>query len=167
MQTCVVHLIRAANRFVSYGDRKAVSRSLRAIYTTLTEDAAATALEDFAASSLGQKYPAFPPALCKVIYTANAIESLNYQLLKVTKNRGHFPTDEAAVKLLWLAIGDIEDKRAAQLAKDQAKKVHTRRQNYPSYRWCRLVEGAGTNSWNQALQHLALTFSERVELYLV
>lgn len=183
VQTCVVHLIRAANRFVSYGDRKAVSKSLRAIYTAPTEDAAAKALEEFAASSLGQKYPAavktwrdawqefipflaFPPELRKVIYTTNAIESLNYQLRKVTKNRGHFPNDEAAVKLLWLAIGDIEDKRALQRAKDQAKKAQ-REGRTTRAGGSRLVEGAGTSGWNQALQHLALTFPERVEPYLV
>lgn len=55
---------------------------------------------------------AFPPALRRVIYTTNAIESLNYQLRKVIKNRGHFPNDEAIVKLLWLAICNIQDKRA-------------------------------------------------------
>ncbi len=59
---------------------------------------------------------AFPPALRRVIYTTNSIESLNYQLRKVTKNRGHFPNDHAVVKLLWLAICDIEDKRARERA---------------------------------------------------
>jgi len=184
VQTCVVHLIRAANRFVSYGDRKAVSASLRKIYTAPTEEAAADALEEFAASSLGQKYPAavktwqnaweefipflaFPPALRKVIYTTNAIESLNYQLRKVTKNRGHFPNDEAAVKLLWLAICDIEDKRALQRAKDQEKKAKREGRTIRSTGGSRLVEGAGTSGWNQALQHLVLNFPERVEPYLV
>src|SRR5690625_1251009 len=182
VQTCVVHLIRAANRFVSYSDRKAVSKSLRSIYTAPSEAAAAEALDEFEASALGQKYPAavktwrdaweqfipflaFPPELRKVIYTTNAIESLNYQLRKVTKNRGHFPNDEAAVKLLWLAICDIEDKRALQRAKEQAKNAKqgkTTRTTSGS----RLVEGAGTSGWNQALQHLALTFPERVEPYL-
>src|SRR5690625_3259112 len=182
VQTCVVHLIRAANRFVSYGDRKAVSSSLRKIYTAPTEQAAAQALDDFETSPLGQKYPAavktwrnawqefipflaFPPELRKVIYTTNAIESLNYQLRKVTKNRGHFPNDEAAVKLLWLAICDIEDKRALQRAKDQAKKAKQGKTTRPSTGG-RLVEGAGTSGWNQALQHLALTFPDRVEPYL-
>ena len=101
VQTCVVHLIRAANRFVAYGDRKAVSKALKAIYTAANEDTAQTALDEFAASELGQKYPsavatwtnawdrftpflAFPPALRRVIYTTNAIESLNYQLRKIT-----------------------------------------------------------------------------------
>lgn len=109
VQTCVVHLIRASNRFVSYGDRKAVSAALRQVYTTPTEETAAEALAEFEASALAQKYPtavqtwrnawgrfipflAFPPALRKVVYTTNAIESLNYQLRKVTKNRGHSPT---------------------------------------------------------------------------
>lgn len=120
VQTCVVHLIRAANRFVSYSDRKAVSVQLKSIYTAPSIESAAKALDDFEASSLGTKYPsavatwrnawerftpflAFPPELRKVIYTTNAIESMNYQLRKVTKSRGHFPFDAAAVKMLWLA----------------------------------------------------------------
>ncbi|MCV7069752.1 transposase, partial [Mycobacterium rufum] len=57
---------------------------------------------------------AFPPELRRIIYTTNAIESLNYQLRKIIKNRGHFPNDAAAVKLLWLAICNIEDKRARE-----------------------------------------------------
>jgi putative transposase len=61
----------------------------------------------------------FPPALRRVIYTTNSIESLNYQLRKVTKNRGHFPSDQAVVELLWLAICDIEDKRARDRAKER------------------------------------------------
>lgn len=94
-------------------------------------------LEEFKASELGRRYPAavatweraweqfipflaFPPMLRRVIYTTNSIESLNYQLRKVTKNRGHFPNDEAAVKLLWLAICNIEDKRARQREKNAA-----------------------------------------------
>ena len=117
VQTCVVHLIRAATRFVSYSDRKAVAAALRPIYQAPSEEAAWEALETFEASELGQRYPAavrtftdswerftpflaFPPMVRRVIYTTNAIESLNYQLRKVTRNRGHFPSDEAAVKLL-------------------------------------------------------------------
>ena len=64
---------------------------------------------------------AFPPALRRVIYTTNAIESPNYQLRKVTKNRGHFPNDAAAVKLLWLAICNIEDKRARDREKERGE----------------------------------------------
>lgn len=100
VQTCVVHLIRAANRYVSYGDRKAFSAALRQVYTAVDADAAETALLELADSKLGQKYPAavavwqrawerftpflaFPPEVRKVIYTTNAIESLNYQLRKI------------------------------------------------------------------------------------
>ncbi len=135
VQTCVVHLIRASMRFVSYTDRKAVAALLRPIYTATDEEGALMALTTFADSNLGKKYPAtvstwqsawerfipflaFGPALRKVIYTTNSIESLNYQLRKIIKNRGHFPNDTAAIKLLWLAIKNIEDKRARQRAKE-------------------------------------------------
>ena len=104
-------------RFVSYGDRKKVAAALKPIYTAPSQEAAWQALTDFSESDLGVKYPQtaatwerawerfipfldFPPMLRRVIYTTNSIESLNYQLRKVTRNRGHFPSDEAAVKLL-------------------------------------------------------------------
>jgi putative transposase len=133
VQTCTVHLIRAAMRFVSYADRKKVAAALKPIYTAPTADVAETELLAFAESDLGRKYPAavatwenawerfipflaFPPELRKIIYTTNAIESLNFQLRKIIKNRGHFPNDDAAIKLLWLAIRDIEDKRARERA---------------------------------------------------
>ncbi|WP_430384086.1 IS256 family transposase [Auritidibacter ignavus] len=177
VQTCVVHLIRAANRFVTYGDRKAVSQALKAIYTASNEDTAKAALEDFAASELGQKYPsavatwtnawerfvpflAFPPALRRVIYTTNAIESLNYQLRKVTKNRTQFPTDDAVVKLLWLAICTIEDKRARQRAKERGKLASQRKAAG------RLVEGQVTTNWKQALAQLAAAYPDRMNPYL-
>ncbi|WGH80849.1 IS256 family transposase [Auritidibacter ignavus] len=177
VQTCVVHLIRAANRFVTYGDRKAVSQALKAIYTASNEDTAKAALEDFAASELGQKYPsavatwtnawerfvpflAFPPALRRVIYTTNAIESLNYQLRKVTKNRTQFPTDDAVVKLLWLAICTIEDKRARQRAKERGKPASQRKAAG------RLVEGQVTTNWKQALAQLAAAYPDRMNPYL-
>ena len=119
VQTCTVHLIRAANRYVSYNDRKAFSAGLKTVYTAADADAAETALLELAESDLGRRYPAavavwqrawerfipflaFPPELRRVIYTTNSIESLNYQLRKVTKNRGHFPNDAAVIKLLWL-----------------------------------------------------------------
>ena len=108
-------------RFVSYADRKAVAAQLRPIYTAADEHAALMALTTFADSTLGKKYPsavsswengwdrstpflAFGPSLRKVIYTTNSVESLNYQLRKIIKNRGHFPNDAAAIKLLWLAV---------------------------------------------------------------
>jgi len=137
VQTCVVHLIRASMRFVAYQDRKQVAAALRAVYTPPTAETAETALLAFGESDPGKRYPAtvgtwtrarerftpflaFPPALRRVVYTTNSIESLNYQLRKIIKNRGHFPTDDAVVKLLWPSIRDIEDKRARARAKDKA-----------------------------------------------
>ena len=144
VQTCVVHLIRASMRFVNYKDRKKVAAALKPIYTAMNEEAARTELDTFADSELGGKYPttvktfqdawerfipflAFPPELRRVIYTTNSIESLNYQLRKVTKNRGHFPNDDAVVKLLWLAICNIEDKRARAREKEKGGSRETTR----------------------------------------
>ena len=177
VQTCVVHLIRAAMRFVSYTDRKAVAAALRPIYTAPTLEAAETELVTFGDSKWGKKYPAayktwenawerftpfleFPPALRKIIYTTNSIESLNYQLRKIIKNRGHFPSDDAAIKLLWLAIRDIEDKRARERAK-QATRPKAERKGVP-----RLVEGAQVTGWKAAFGALALAFPDRLEKYL-
>jgi len=179
VQTCVVHLIRNSMRFVSYGQRKAIAAALKAVYTAPTADAAAEAFEEFANSTLGQQNPttvvawrnawerfipflAFPPELRRIIYTTNAIESLNYQLRKIIKNRGHFPNDQAAVKLLWLAICNIEDKRARERQKfyDNPLKSGDRSRSK------RLVEGARTNGWKQALGALALTYPERLTPYL-
>lgn len=177
VQTCTVHLIRAAMRFVSYQDRKRVAAALRPIYTAPTVEAAECELLAFAESELGRRYPAavatwenawerfipflaFPPEVRKIIYTTNSIESPNYQLRKIIKNRGHFPTDDAVIKLLWLAIRDIEDKRARARAKeknlprDQRKAPH------------RLVEGATVQSWKQALGALALAYPDRLAPHL-
>lgn len=179
VQTCTVHLIRASMRFVAYGDRKAVASSLRSIYTAPTVDAAQAALDDFKSSQWGVKYPtavrtwesawerfipflAFPPALRKIIYTTNAIESLNYQLRKIIKNRGHFPNDQAAVKLLWLAICSIEDKRARErdrLSKDRLAPSTGREVN-------RLIEGSLTTGWKQALGALVINYPDRLDPYL-
>lgn len=177
VQTCVVHLIRASMRFVSYADRKAVAALLRPIYTAPDEDAALMALTTFADSTLGRKYPsavaswenawdrftpflAFGPALRRVIYTTNSIESLNYQLRKIIKNRGHFPSDAAATKLLWLAIMNIEDKRARQRAK-QASLPKNQRNPVP-----RLVEGGLVQGWKAALSELHLVYGDRINTYL-
>ncbi|QQS02803.1 MAG: IS256 family transposase [Austwickia sp.] len=177
VQTCVVHLIRAAMRFVSYGDRKAVAAALKPIYTAVNEDAALEALGTFEDSNWGKKYPsavktfhdawdrftpflAFPPELRRVIYTTNAAESLNFQLRKVTKNRGHFPNDAAAVKLLWLAICNIEDKRAREREKERGLPAEKRRA--PG----RLVEGQVVTNWKQALEQLALAYPDRINPHL-
>jgi len=177
MQTCVVHLIRASMRFVSYTDRKKIAAGLRPIYTAPTVEAAETALLEFAESDLGQRNPAvlatwqnawtrftpflaFPPAVRKIIYTTNAIESLNYQLRKIIKNRGHFPSDDAVIKLLWLAIRDIEDKRARDRAKEKGAPRGTRKAAG------RLVEGAITQGWRPALAGLLIAFPDRLDNYI-
>lgn len=160
-------------RFVNYKDRKRVAAALKGVYTAPTVEAAETALFEFEASDLGQRYPAtvatwtaawerfipfleFPPELRRIIYTTNAIESLNYQLRKIIKNRGHFPNDDSVIKLLWLAIRDIEDKRARQRAKE-ANKARNERQA-PG----RLVEGATIHGWKAALGAPALAYPDRL-----
>lgn len=95
------------------------------------------------------------------IYTTNAIESLNYQLRKIIKNRGHFPNDAAVVKLLWLAICNIEDKRARDRAKERGQGLGAKRTAEG-----RLVEGQVTTNWKQALAQLALAYPERINPYL-
>jgi putative transposase len=123
VQTCVVHLIRGSLRFCSYKDRKQVVASLKPIYRAPNRDAAEEALATFE-QQWGERYPGivrmwhdawerfvpfldYPPEIRTVIYTTNAIESLNYQLRKVTKTRGHFPSDQALIKLLYLAVRNL------------------------------------------------------------
>jgi putative transposase len=173
VQTCVVHPIRAALRYVSYHDRKAMAALLRLIYTAPTEEAALDALGAVADSNLGKRYPAavavwerarerfipflaFPPALRKIIYTTNSIESLNHQLRKIIKNRGHFPNDDAVIKLLWPGIRDIEDKRARAHAKETG--VPKNKRKAPA----RPVEGAVTQGWTAALNALDLAYPGRL-----
>jgi len=173
VQTCVVHLIRAATRFVAYADRKKFCAALKAIYTAVNPDDAQLALLELAESPLGRKYPAaiavwerawdrfipflaFPPAVRKVIYTTNSIESLNFQLRKIIKNRGHFPNDQAVIKLLWLAIRDIEDKRARARDKDRGKPANQR--TAPP----RLVEGATVLGWTAAINALDEAYPNRI-----
>jgi putative transposase len=120
VQTCIVHLIRNSLAFVSWKDRKKLMPDIRAIYRAETAEAAAARLDEFEAR-WGAQYPAiapgwrrawehvvpmfaFPPAVRKMIYTTNALESLHRSLRKIIKTRGSFPNDEAATKLLFLAI---------------------------------------------------------------
>ena len=150
---------------------------LRPIYTAANEDAALMAFTTFADSNLGKRYPAavrswedawdrfvpflaFGPALRKVIYTTNSIESLNYQLRKIIKNRGHFPNDAAAIKLLWLAIRNIEDKRARERAKEAGRPKNTRKASG------KLVEGSVVQGWKAALGELALVYPDRINAHL-
>lgn len=124
VQTCIVHLVRHSLNFCSWKDRKAVATELRAIYAAATADLAADELNAFE-EKWGEKYPsiapawrraweevipffAFAPAVRKIIYTTNALESLNRVIRKSIKTRGSFPTEEAATKLIYLAIRNFE-----------------------------------------------------------
>jgi putative transposase len=155
VQTCVVHLLRNSMRYVSYGDRKLIAAALRPIYTAVNADGADAALVEFRRVH-GSKYPgivatwqrawsefvpflAFDAAIRKIIYTTNLIESINFQLRKITKNRGHFPTDEAAIKLLYLGIRNISRQRGGEA-------------------------GTGTWGWKKALNALAIHFPGRLPL---
>ena len=120
MQTCIVHLIRQSLRFVPDKHRRQVAHDLKPIYTAIDADAAAEALTSFEAE-WGERYPmigttwhdtwehvipflAFPADVRRVVYTTNTIEALHRQIRKTIKTRGHFPTEEAARKLIYLAI---------------------------------------------------------------
>ncbi len=124
VQTCIVHLSRYCLSFCGWKERQAVARELKAIYRAETAEVAAKRLSEFDAGPWGEKYPmiaeswrrnwehitpfySYPPEVRKIIYTTNAIESLHMQLRKVLKNRGHFPSDEAATKLIYLALRNI------------------------------------------------------------
>jgi len=152
-QTCVVHRIRNLMRFSAWNDRRHLVAALKPIYTAPTADAAAQALEQFDAD-WGQRYGAivdlwrrnwdrfvpfldFDPAIRKVVYTTNAIESLNYQLRKVTKTRGSFPTDDAVLKIFYLAIDNIGHHRGGEL-------------------------GSHTQGWKHALNAFAIAYPNRI-----
>lgn len=124
LQTCIVHLIRNSLDYASWKDRKALAAAIKPIYTAPTAEAAEAALDAFEAGDWGQRFPtvvaawrrawtrvvpffAFPPDVRRVIYTTNAIESVHARLRKIIKTRGHFPSDEAATKLIWLALRNI------------------------------------------------------------
>lgn len=149
IQHCLVHLVRGSLSYVSWKDRKTVAATLRGIYRAPTEAAAQAALAEFAAGPWHERYPpiaamwqrhweyirpifAYPPAIRRLLYTTNAIESLHMQLRKIIKTRGHFPTDEAATKLLYLALRNI-------IAKWRAPSIE----------------------WKAAMPHLAVLFGER------
>ena len=125
VQTCIVHLLRHSLDFVSYKDRKAVAAALKGVYRTKDAADGEAALAAFEAGAWGQKYPAigqswrrawaevvpfyaFHPDVRRLIYTTNAIEALNSKLRRAVRARGHFPTDEAAMKLLFLVLNRSE-----------------------------------------------------------
>jgi len=149
VQLCIIHMVRHSLRYVSWKERKAVAADLRAIYTAATAEAAEQALEAFEDKWQG-RFPSiakswrnnwtnitpffsYPPAIRKVIYTTNAIESIQAQLRKVTSNRGAFPSPEAVRKVLYLAIERI------------------------SKRWKRPIK-----DWVAALNHFTIVFEGRV-----
>jgi len=148
-QTCIVHMVRSSTRFVPWKERKAVCADLRGVYSAENEEAASAALDAFEAS-WGTRYPmiatawrrrwaevtpflAFPEEIRRAIYTTNAIEALNRQLRKVLKTRGHMPSDQAALKLLYLAIRNATKK------------------------W-----GGRDKRWNKALLQFAIHFEGRI-----
>jgi putative transposase len=124
LQTCIVHLIRNSLDYASWKDRKLLAAAIRPIYTAVNAEAAQAELDAFEQGPWGKKFPtvvaswrrawshvipffAFPPQIRRVIYTTNAIESVNARLRKIIKTRGHFPSDDAATKLIWLALRNI------------------------------------------------------------
>jgi len=124
LQTCIVHLIRNSLDYASWKERKLLAQALRPIYRAASAEAAAAALEEFERGPWGRKFPtvvsawrrawdrlipffAFAPAVRRVLYTTNAIESVHARLRKIIKSRGHFPSDDAAAKLIWLALKNI------------------------------------------------------------
>lgn len=147
---CVVHLVRRSLTYVSWKDRKQVAALLKPIYRAPTLAAAEDALAAFGASPWGEKYPnivpiwqrawayvtplfQFPLSVRRLLSTTNAVESVHMQLRKIIKTRGHFPTDDAALKLLYLALRNISKK------------------------WQRNV----SREWLAALPHLTLLFGDR------
>jgi transposase-like protein len=124
LQTCIVHLLRHSLDFANWKERKPLAVALRAIYTAPSADLALAALDAFEQGEWGRRFPtivaawrrawsrvipffAFPPEIRRVIYTTNALESVHARLRKIIKTRGHFPNDEAATKLIWLALRNI------------------------------------------------------------
>jgi putative transposase len=149
VQLCIVHLVRAALRYVSTEDSKQVARDLKKIYQAATLAEAEAALEEFA-QAWDEKYPTiskqwrakwhdiitlfdFPAPIRKAIYTTNAIESVNSVIRKFTKNRKIYPSEQSALKLVYMAIGEA--------SKKWTKPIH---------------------HWKQALNHFAIMFEGRM-----
>ena len=150
-QTCVVHLLRRSLAYANWKERKAFAVALRPIYTAPSAAPAEAALAAGAAGPWGCKFPpvvrawrrawpqvipffAFPPDIRRTLYTTNALENVNRQIRKATKTRGHFPNDEAAIKLIWLAIRNL------------------------TARWAR-----GEHHWKDAMNQFAILYGDRFE----
>jgi putative transposase len=125
VQTCIVHLIRYSMHFASWKERRLIGAALKPIYQAESAAIARERLEDFDRGPWGRKYPAiaqswrrnweqvipffaFAPEVRTILYTTNAIESLNAQVRKAVRVRGHFPSEEAAAKLIWLVLRKIQ-----------------------------------------------------------
>ena len=151
IQLCIVHMVRSSTKYVSYKDLKAVCRDLKRIYSAPSEEEALLALDDFA-EAWDSKYPMirrsweshwndlneffqYPDEIRRVIYTTNAIESLNYSLRKVTKNRSAFPDDDSVYKIMYLAIGKASQK------------------------WTQPIR-----NWGLAINQFSIVFGDRVKL---
>lgn len=149
LQTCIVHLIRNSLDYANWKERKPLAAAIKPIYMAPSAEAALAELEAFESGPWGQQFPtvtaawrrawervipffAFPPAVRRVIYTTNAIESVNARLRKIIKTRGHFPSDDAAAKLIWLALRNI------------------------TADW-----GRAAQDWKQAMNQFAILYAER------
>jgi putative transposase len=149
LQTCIVHLIRHSLDYANWKERKPLAAALRAIYTAPSAEGAGAALDAFERGPWGVRFPtvvaswrrawahvipflAFPPDIRRVRYTTNALESVHAQLRKIIKTRGHFPNDDAAIKLIWLALRNITAK------------------------WVR-----GDRSWKLAMRQFAILYDDR------
>ena len=152
LQTCIVHLIRNSLDYASWKDRRALAAALKPIYTAPSMEAAEAALDAFEQGPWGQKFPtvaaswrrawthvipffAFPPQIRRVIYTTSAIKSVHARLRKIIKTRSHFPSDEAATKLIFLVLGNI------------------------TADW-----GRAAPDWKQAMNQFAVLFEDRFRL---
>jgi len=155
VQTCVVHLIRASVRYCSWKDRKTITKALRPVYTAPSVEAASDAMDTFELEH-GDRYPgivrlwrdgwerfipflAYPPIIRKIVYTTNLVESVNYQMRKASKTRGHFPDDDAALKLLRLIGRDLTTTRGG-------------------------VAGTGSQGWKEALNSFEIYFPGRLNI---
>ena len=149
LQTCIVHLMRNSLDYANWKERKPLAAAIKPIYTAPSAEAALAELDAFESGPWGRKFPtvvaawrrvwdkvipffAFPPEVRRVIYTTNAIESVNARLRKILKTRGHFPNDEAATKLIWLALRNI------------------------TAEW-----GRAANNWKAAMNQFAILYEER------
>jgi transposase-like protein len=148
IQGCIVHLLRNSMEYCNFKDRYLVANELKNVYKALNAEAAAECLTAFEEGPFGRKYPpigrlwrraweqvipflSYPPEIRKIIYTTNAIESLNARLRKILKTRGHFPNDQAATKLIYLVL------------RNQTKN------------WNKIVHG-----WREALNHFAILYPQ-------